>query len=78
MTGVTPFVHVLLTAELTLAEVVCGSCGGTRRRGGNNPWVYGGPCPACCCLVCGQPTDTPPECGDCFQRADDAARGRGQ
>jgi hypothetical protein len=23
------------------------------------------PCPGCCCEVCGQPTDTPPECARC-------------
>jgi len=28
------------------------------------------------CEVCGEPTDTPPECGSCYQRADDAARRR--
>ena len=29
-------------------------------------------CPGCTCAVCGQTTDTPPECGDCWARAETA------
>lgn len=34
------------------------------------------PCPACCCHVCGDPTDTPPECDRCWLAADVAAERR--
>lgn len=31
------------------------------------------PCAECCCERCGEPTDTPPECRDCAERADVSA-----
>lgn len=30
------------------------------------------PCISCSCSICGQTTDTPPECGDCWARAERA------
>ena len=32
------------------------------------------PCPGCRCQICGKPTDTPPECGDCALAEDDRWR----
>lgn len=54
----------------------CPRCAGSRvdslSWGGGATWRPN-PCTACCCQVCGQPTDTPPECQDCAIRADAAA-----
>jgi hypothetical protein len=33
-------------------------------------------CSACCCEICGQPTDTPPECLSCAARDEAAAKRR--
>lgn len=57
------------------APTPCPRCDGT--RSGPLRWTKTGwgcdPCPACCCAVCGQATDTPPECQDCAIREDAAA-----
>jgi hypothetical protein len=54
-----------------VVAAACTACGGARvvpdpvaERCGYGPRPR--PCPACCCEVCGQPTDTPPECEDCW------------
>ena len=58
---------------------VCATCHGDRvvpdgvaDRLGLGPMTY--PCPACCCEVCGKPTDTPPECFRCARIAEETLR----
>lgn len=29
-----------------------------------------GPCPDCCCVICGASTTTPPECDGCFMESE--------
>lgn len=71
------------------APTGCLECGGTglewRENTSYAEVVYGGadrwqptgrPCPDCCCGICGQPTDTPPECLACASREEATAKRR--
>ena len=68
-------------SETTLvsAPTACERCEGSRAEGMR--WVGGKyfelvACSACCCEICGQPTDTPPECLSCAARDEAAAKRR--
>jgi hypothetical protein len=66
---------------LVPAPSVCPTCEGERVVGtsildeldGDPP---SSPCPDCCCGVCGEPTDTPPECDRCACEDEAAAKRR--
>ena len=51
------------------APTSCGTCHGDGVVGTSH-------CPDCRCVICGQPTDTPPECGSCYLDNDDLQRRR--
>ena len=55
------------------APAPCSTCDGTREvpRGAHNGST---PCTSCCCAICGNVTDTPPECGVCFVREESDTR----
>ncbi len=62
-----------MTAGIVAAPDVCSTCQGDTtlvvERRGVDVEV---PCPGCSCAICGQTTDTPPECGDCWAAAEAA------
>lgn len=64
-----------MTASVT-PPAACPTCDGSRVASlvwaGGNAWRPT-PCPACCCEICGQPTDTPPVCLSCDADEDAAA-----
>lgn len=64
--------HLPLPGEVPL-PTACDVCDGDQAVvvGEIDGMVQLEPCTGCCCGVCGDPTDTPPECARC-QTAEDA------
>lgn len=57
------------------APTACATCGGdgSVKVDGRAPYEVWTWCPACRCGICGQTTDTAPECMACAIREDSAA-----
>lgn len=49
------------------APIACPTCEGSRTVSYEiGDQFVPQPCPACCCLTCGEACDTPPQCARCF------------